>query len=224
MRRDAFTLVEILVVIGIVIILVALLLPVILRIRESAYQYYCMNNLHVLGKSHHAYAMDYNGGIVPFIRGSVQYKSIEWYSALEPYGKDILGDDEWGSTKAFWIQCPKYKPAYNAYAQNDSIGFMWWWAKRTFPVNFSQIPNPSIVALMAENNTMDFNYTIKDNLGIDYGQSNARFYPTAHFGEKSKWGRWINGYGNLLFCDGHAESIYYKNNWLSMANLRVKRD
>ena len=40
MHRDGFTLVEILVVIGIVIILVALLLPVILRIRESAYQYY----------------------------------------------------------------------------------------------------------------------------------------------------------------------------------------
>ena len=101
---------------------------------------------------------------------------------------------------------------------------MWWWAKRDYPVNFSQIPNPSTVLLMAENNTMDFNYHIKNYLGIDFGQSNSMFYPTAHYGEINSNGRWVNGRASVLFCDGHTESIHYKNNWLTMANLRVPRD
>jgi prepilin-type processing-associated H-X9-DG protein len=176
----------------------------------------------VLGKSYHAYAQDYNDGIVPMIRASSKYSSVEWYSILEPYGKDILGDDEYKSSKDYWIDCPKMQVSYNAYAQNDNIGFKdFLGSKRYFPVKFSQIPDLSAMVLMCEHTHLLHNYNLKNNLGKDWGQPGYNYFPSPHFGIRKSNGRWIEGMGNVLFCDGHAESVHWKNNWLSMKNLRI---
>jgi prepilin-type N-terminal cleavage/methylation domain-containing protein len=55
-RRQAFTLVELLVVIGIIAILISVLLPTLSRARESAKKTACLSNMRELGNSFRLYA------------------------------------------------------------------------------------------------------------------------------------------------------------------------
>ncbi len=62
-RRHAFTLVELLVVIGVIAILIAILLPALLKARRSANAVVCMNNLRMIGLGMAGYELEYNGAI-----------------------------------------------------------------------------------------------------------------------------------------------------------------
>src|SRR5690554_5482520 len=59
--RQAFTLVELLVVIGILAILISLLLPTLSSARRSARTAACLSNIRQLGMTFRFYAMDNNG-------------------------------------------------------------------------------------------------------------------------------------------------------------------
>lgn len=63
-HRRAFTLVELLVVIGIIVLLVALLLPALNRAREHARTVQCMSQLRQISFGVYSYASD-NGGLLP---------------------------------------------------------------------------------------------------------------------------------------------------------------
>ncbi|MCA9053785.1 MAG: DUF1559 domain-containing protein [Planctomycetaceae bacterium] len=92
LRRRAFTLIELLVVVAIIAILVALLLPAIQRVRESARQTECSDRLHNLGVALHAYHGDYDtlppgwieldGNIPPV---NLPENGFGWGAMLLPY-------------------------------------------------------------------------------------------------------------------------------------------
>lgn len=83
-KSNAFTLVELLVVISIIALLLAILMPSLSRAREQAKKVVCGSNLHQVTLGLHTYAADYNGRL-PLIR--------YWSQAtqdLGPANKDSL--------------------------------------------------------------------------------------------------------------------------------------
>lgn len=80
--RRAFTLVELLVVIGIIAILIAVLLPALSRAREQASTVKCASNLRQIGVAVTAYAADNKGLVPPRMRGELpdNHTKFAYYS------------------------------------------------------------------------------------------------------------------------------------------------
>jgi prepilin-type N-terminal cleavage/methylation domain-containing protein len=66
MKRKGMTLVELLIVIGIIAVLAGLLFPVFTSVRERARITYCINNLKQVGAALHMYAQDHDGFVPPY--------------------------------------------------------------------------------------------------------------------------------------------------------------
>lgn len=89
-RRCGFTLVELLVVIGIIALLISILLPSLNKAREAAMTASCLSNLRQIGTAFLMYANDHNGVIV--------------FPQDKTNTVDALGNPDPGGLKVLWFQ------------------------------------------------------------------------------------------------------------------------
>src|SRR4051812_30841311 len=86
--RRAFTLVELLVVIGIIALLISILLPALSKARESSNTVKCLANLRSFGQAAMNYAADNQGYMVPG----------QWQKTAD---NTIVDDYSWGGNEAW---------------------------------------------------------------------------------------------------------------------------
>ena len=107
--RRAFTLLELMVVITIIVILIAILVPTLERAMASAYKAQCLANLKAFSVGYKHYSLDNRGGSMNIPGGSRSY----WNYALAPY-MGFTGYGKGAQTGADkFMLCPETSVAYS---------------------------------------------------------------------------------------------------------------
>jgi prepilin-type N-terminal cleavage/methylation domain-containing protein/prepilin-type processing-associated H-X9-DG protein len=222
-RKTAFTLVELLAVIGILSVLVSLLVPSLSAAKSITRSTDCMCNIRSLAQAAQMYACEWDsyppawvvgnpvsiawcGGY--YKQGGVAYMDVTM-SPLWPYlqQKQMLWCKEFtppqvkytgsGQISGYGINC-QYVAGDPVVNPNDGQAGMSSWAR---PALASQIAQPAGTILFADCARVKQN-AINEEVFIyplfKYN-STAKNYATIHFRHRGK--------ASAAFCDGHADSI-----------------
>jgi prepilin-type N-terminal cleavage/methylation domain-containing protein/prepilin-type processing-associated H-X9-DG protein len=129
-KRKAFTLVELLVVIGIIAILIAVLLPALAKARKQANATKCLSNLRQIGLAHNMYVGDFKGVVVfPYQEDpNFSPRRVFWFQRLSQYmnRRDTRGSNPGASQVSEVVKgCPEWDAINNTTGapSTDKIGY-----------------------------------------------------------------------------------------------------
>jgi prepilin-type processing-associated H-X9-DG protein/prepilin-type N-terminal cleavage/methylation domain-containing protein len=208
-RATGFTMIEVLVVIGVVAILLGILVPATTRARQQAQRSLCSNNLKQLGSAFAAYAAD-NQGWIPRHGRYGRPRYVIWPAALARYSggsKDLTWSD---LSRLRVLQCPSHPTpgiptAYviNAFASETKPTW-----RGSPPVRASQLRASARLPLLLETPDL-FRTHVNLYDDIFFEPEHSLFSPghlvdgaTPRVDELRHAGR-----SNVLFADSHVETL-----------------
>lgn len=239
----AFTLVELLVVIGIIALLISVLLPTLGRAREAANKVQCASNMRQYGVAIYQYAIA-NNSHYPFFSDNVTINLPEthWWNTLAPYlkYKQQLDTDYYKSLyggieiQAKIRKCPSdpdnvaIGPNYGGYRMGAARPFgPIIYGKNSINdtsrgVKLNQVRKPSEWFLMLETHSPYFMMYPPNNWTFNAdGDGDGKLDVFAYWlgwnpynGGAPKVHR---GSSNALFCDGHVALIPFRE-WIDPNN------
>lgn len=245
--RPAFTLVELLVVIGIIALLISILLPSLATAREQGNQIKCLSNIKQLGAAFITYANE-NKGKLPYPTASrgAGRRVTDWIYWQD--GRDINESSvvrHLGKNPQEVLRCPSdpwqdhalngnaavdgpFKFSYTAnhgFLKRDDTAF--------FPSNspyfktavpLGSVRNSTEKILLGEEDEStidDGNWVCKDAFGNNLAirHEKKRFLPD----NSANWTNNLEKRGNVSFLDGHAEFaprsyVHDKKHWDPFTN------
>lgn len=137
LKLRAFTLIEILVVISIIVLLLGILSASLIRARDGARRIQCVSNLHQIGLAVGLYSHNHSGRLI-IVEPMTPFQTVDetlsiWHSALLPYvAKTIKGkpQDLLKNSAQIWF-CPADRDPY--------------------PKGFRKYPHPELITSYAPN-------------------------------------------------------------------------
>lgn len=212
-RWRGFSLVELLVVVGIVAVLIGLLMPAITAARESAKTVACLSNLRQLAVMAHAYADAYKGSfpIAYHFRTSPVFVAYAWdFTMTRTSGGELVVEPGllWnGKGSGNVQQCPSFDGAsntpgdpYTGYNYNTSYIGHGTSESIAAPAKVTDVRRSSQCALFG-----DGGYGAGANkfMRAPWANPGDASFTTRHAGTQAFRHR---GRTNVAFVDGHAET------------------
>jgi prepilin-type processing-associated H-X9-DG protein/prepilin-type N-terminal cleavage/methylation domain-containing protein len=204
-KYTGFTLVEVLVCLGVIALLSAIVIPVTAKVREKSRQATCSSNLHQWGIAFQVYVADYDGYYPRPAEdwGGQEAFDIDKITLCPSFSYDKSDDRTRIDAETIGYGRTGYQ--YNA---NLTGGLPDGLYSITKPVNEHRILYPSNTLLLMDGGSNTF-----------YGHLNGNFLARLrkamllNLALKQQWERHQGG-GNFLFCDGHVK-------WMKQENISV---